>query len=97
MGRLICLLLQAVRIVCWPNEVSTGNRRSGRQAGTSRQLCIPANGKPLVQPAAQRVGGRVGAPSGADLAVEVGDVPLDRVRAETQPAGDLSVRLASRD
>src|SRR5215471_15881335 len=44
-----------------------------------------ANGKLLGQAVAQRVGGGVGAPAGVDLAVEVGYVPLDGVRAQAQP------------
>jgi hypothetical protein len=54
---------------------------------------VQTDGKPSGKSAAQRVGCRVGAPSGADFPVDVGDVPLYRVRAKVQAAGYLPVRL----
>src|SRR5262249_43091772 len=47
----------------------------------------------LGEPAAEGVRRRIGTTAGTDLAVEVRDVPIDRVRAEAERAGDLRIRL----
>ena len=43
----------------------------------------------LSQAAAEGEGGGVSPPPGADLAVEVGDVPLDGMGAQPEAPGDL--------
>src|SRR5215472_1635530 len=66
---------------------------SGSGAGLPGNYAVVTDGNPLGQAAAQGVGGGVGPPPGADLTVEVGDVPLDGVRAQPETAGDLPVGL----
>ena len=53
----------------------------------------PAEGA-LSQAAAEGEGGGVSPPPGADLAIEVGDVPLNSVGAQPEAPGDLCVGFA---
>src|SRR6516164_5197665 len=72
-------------------EVTVG---SAGRAGLPGNYAGPGGGNPLCQPVTEGVGGGIGPPPGADLAVEVGYVPLDGVRAQAEAAGDLPVGLA---
>src|SRR5215467_4572612 len=78
-------------LLCGAAEATLG---SGNGAGLPGNYAGAGDGNPLGQAAAQGVRGGVGAAPGADLAVEVGDVPFDGVRAQAEPAGDLPVGFA---
>src|SRR5215470_16516489 len=60
--------------------------RQGRPAGSA-----------LCQAVAEGVGGGIGPPARAYLAVEVGDMPLDGVGAQPKAPSDLRVGLPSSD